>query len=136
MYVTEFHLKKRSVLICYLTMHVNHLLSQVYSKVSSAYHWIWTQICQLSRSPPLKRCRNLKRRKQSRYLRQAANSEHFFHSSTDGCADSDLQFDLGSRIDLDCVWLKTNRFEGDEDLCDWLHVADRCPGTCNVWEES
>ena len=61
-------------------------------------------------------------------------------SSATSCSDSDETFDLDEDdvvVDKDCTWLQANRYAlaGEEDLCDWLHIASRCPNTCGSCDE-
>ncbi|GKZ00587.1 hypothetical protein MPSEU_001010900 [Mayamaea pseudoterrestris] len=104
----------------------------VYSRVSSSFNWIWTQICTLSQSPPLDTCGAFRRRRKQRSLRRANGTDEVFVSSTGSCSDSSLLFDLGDQTEKDCAWLKEHRRGDGGDLCDWLHIADRCPGTCDL----
>lgn len=49
------------------------------------------------------------------------------------CVDTLDTFDLEEHfVDKDCAWLRNHRFtvRGQEDLCDWPHIAHRCPSTC------
>ena len=48
------------------------------------------------------------------------------------CSDSDETFELFDQPDVehDCAWLRDNRIVEGEDLCDYMHIAYRCPSTC------
>lgn len=52
------------------------------------------------------------------------------------CEDTDMEFDITGTdiVDKDCTWLASNRYTGlsNEDICDYTHVAYRCPVTCDA----
>lgn len=118
----------------------------VYARVSKAYSWIQDQMCKYSRGPP----EHCKDRRYRRNLKQAAKSrrQQFLRASTSTrgtastvdaefqhdmtCSDSNETFDLfdSKGHDKNCAWLAENRiFEGG-DLCEYTHIAFRCPSTC------
>jgi hypothetical protein len=104
----------------------------VYARVSDGYSWISSQVCKYSKYPPSTfKCQ--KRRSRNRQLRGPASA-----SSTPlklECHDADAQetFDLdGKFINKNCEWLATNRQFDEEDLCDYIHIAYRCPNTCDA----
>ena len=49
------------------------------------------------------------------------------------CRDTEFVFDIGDEVqEKDCQWLVKNRVHGDFDLCDYDHIAFRCPLTCDA----
>lgn len=131
----------------------------VYANVANGWRWIQKKICTLSQRPP-KRCGKILRNKfrggQNRQspqrqnhnggrrsdgsLRGAGNSTETTVSlpssnATATCEDSDMPFDVkGTEIrNRGCEWLSFNRGHiPGEDLCDFYHIAYRCPATCEV----
>lgn len=98
----------------------------VYAKLSSSRVWIMRQVCTLSRRPPKAACKNFQRKNRKGNRKLRGNKQ---------CEDSQQTFDFGKQLlDKDCQWLAANRHFGDQDLCNYLHIADRCRSTCDFCE--
>jgi trypsin len=95
-----------------------------YSNVASEFQWLRVQLCKYSRSPPLATCANARRIANSTG-KQTPVPPH-------ACRDSSYTFDVGNHFaHKSCTWLVKNRFYKHQDLCQYLHIAARCPRTCS-----
>ena len=112
----------------------------IYSRVSTQRKWIWKRVCQFSQRPPLARCRAMGLKRRARRLKHGATKalEDLPHAKDRSptliqCHDTELLFDFGSKVrNKDCQWLSNNSLYEGEDLCDYDHIAFRCPTTCSA----
>jgi secreted trypsin-like serine protease len=99
----------------------------VYARLSTNKVWIEKTICTLSRRPPTF-CKKYKKNNN----KHRNNGRHLRASPVAMCDDTYETFDVSANVrDKDCNWLEGNRSFDGEDLCSYLHIADRCPRTCS-----
>lgn len=102
----------------------------VYAKVAGDREWILNGICKLSRNPEIN-CR--KRKVDKRNSKFAGSRALVSEEVAARCQDTELDFDLRDELfGKDCAWLADNREHNGEDLCEYMHIAYRCPVTCDA----